>query len=122
MSLAMKNNDTSSFTPNNSSFSLNGSLNSSSLKRKRPLMIEIPNVLAEIQVDSAKKRVSSAANCCGDDGIVRSSGFGVGVFAVKGKKKTMEDAHTIVSCPIAKKVLTSCLYLDKLIFHDKLML
>lgn len=68
-------------------------------------MIEIPNVLTEIQVDSAKKRVSSAANCCGDDGIVCSSGFGVGVFAVKGKKKTMEDAHTVVSCPIAKKVL-----------------
>ncbi|KAK1403254.1 Protein-serine/threonine phosphatase [Heracleum sosnowskyi] len=96
MSLAI---DTS-LTPKNSSFSLNGSLNSSSLKRKRPPMIEIPNVLTEIQVDSAKKRVSS---CCGDDGFVCSSGFGVGIFAVKGKKKTMEDAHTIVSCPIAKK-------------------
>lgn len=104
MSLAMKNTDTS-LTPKNSSFSLNGSLNSCSLKRKRPPMIEIPNVLTEIQVDSAKKRVSSAGSCCADDGFVCSSGFGVGVFAVKGKKKIMEDAHTVVSCPIAKKVL-----------------
>ncbi|WOH16592.1 hypothetical protein DCAR_0936150 [Daucus carota subsp. sativus] len=103
MSLAMNSIDTS-FSPKKSSFSLNGSVNSCSLKRKRPPTIEIPRVLTEIPVDSAKKRVGSGGNCCGDDGFVCSSGFGVGVYAVKGKKKTMEDSYTIVSCPISKKV------------------
>ncbi|KAL1804501.1 hypothetical protein ACET3Z_033148 [Daucus carota] len=102
MSLAMNSKDTS-FSPKKSSFSLNGSVNSCSLKRKRPPTIEIPSVLTEIPVDSAKKRVSSGGNCCGDNGFVCSSGFGVGVYAVKGKKKTMEDAYSIVSCPISKK-------------------
>lgn len=68
-------------------------------------MIEIPNVLTEIPVESAKIRVNSAGTCCDHDGFVCSGGFGVGVYAVKGKKKTMEDAHSIVSCPIANKVI-----------------
>ncbi|CAI0464648.1 unnamed protein product [Linum tenue] len=61
----------------------------SSLKRKRPPMIEIPNVLQEIKSEAPTPR---------RDGFLSSSGPGVCVSAVKGKKKFMEDSHKIVSC------------------------
>lgn len=72
---------------------------SCSLKRKRPPKIEIPNVLREIAVDrdlSVREYVPLKDAVC-------SSGYGVGVFSLKGKKKFMEDAHKIVSCSLDKK-------------------
>ncbi|KAL6193280.1 hypothetical protein ACLB2K_034364 [Fragaria x ananassa] len=61
----------------------------SSLKRKRPPKIEIPNVLQEIKTE--KKHAQR-------NGVVCFGGNGVAVFSAKGKKKFMEDAHKIVSC------------------------
>ncbi|KAL6186482.1 hypothetical protein ACLB2K_042602 [Fragaria x ananassa] len=61
----------------------------SSLKRKRPTRIEIPNVLQEIKTE--KKHAPR-------NGVVCFGGNGVAVFSAKGKKKFMEDAHKIVSC------------------------
>ncbi|KDP26688.1 hypothetical protein JCGZ_17846 [Jatropha curcas] len=69
------------------------SLVSSSLKRKRPPKIEIPNVLQEIQADKVKFKDLTPRN---DPSCF--SGIGVGVSSIKGKKKFMEDAHKIVSC------------------------
>uniref|UniRef100_A0A2C9UMX3 protein-serine/threonine phosphatase n=1 Tax=Manihot esculenta TaxID=3983 RepID=A0A2C9UMX3_MANES len=66
---------------------------SCSLKRKRPPKIEIPNVLQEIQADKLKFKDLSPS----DDSIC-FSGIGVGVAAIKGNKKFMEDTHKIVSC------------------------
>ncbi|KAK9934595.1 hypothetical protein M0R45_021732 [Rubus argutus] len=63
----------------------------SSLKRKRPANIEIPNVLQELKPE--KQRDFTPRN-----GVVCFSGIGVGVSSAKGKKKFMEDAHKIVSC------------------------
>lgn len=63
----------------------------SSLKRKRPPQIEIPNVLQEIQNDNLKFRDLPHQNdalCFG--------GNGFGVVSTKGKKKFMEDSHRIV--------------------------
>ncbi|KAJ8758938.1 hypothetical protein K2173_002717 [Erythroxylum novogranatense] len=62
-------------------------------KAKRPPQIEIPNVLQEIQTGHLKFREPVS-----QDQTYSSSGIGVGVFAVKGKKKFMEDTHKIVSC------------------------
>ncbi|CAN1795171.1 Probable protein phosphatase 2C 14 [Linum perenne] len=67
---------------------------SSSLKRKRPPMIAIPTVLQEISSQTPKFRDPLTA---GDGGVISSSGLGVCVSAVKGKKKFMEDSHKIVS-------------------------
>ncbi|KAF3431185.1 hypothetical protein FNV43_RR25915 [Rhamnella rubrinervis] len=64
---------------------------SSSLKRKRPPMIEIPNVLREIQTDKLPDRVPH-------NNAISVSGVGVGVSSSKGKKKFMEDTHKFVSC------------------------
>ncbi|KAB1203125.1 putative protein phosphatase 2C 14 [Morella rubra] len=66
---------------------------SSSLKRKRPPKIEIPNVLQEIQADSFTCRDYTAR-----DDAVCLAGIGVGVSSVKGKKKFMEDTHKILPC------------------------
>ncbi|KAJ7982045.1 putative Phosphatase 2C family protein [Quillaja saponaria] len=64
---------------------------SSSLKRKRPPKIEIPNVLKEVSTEKPRNLLSqSEAVCFGE--------FGFGVFSVKGKKKLMEDAHKVVPC------------------------
>ncbi|KAI3733453.1 hypothetical protein L6452_12896 [Arctium lappa] len=72
-----------------------------SKKRKRPPMIEIPNVLQEIESSAAK---FTPENCeSRSDGVFSSSGFGVGVCSVKGRKSFMEDAHTIVSSSNADK-------------------
>ncbi|KAF2282250.1 hypothetical protein GH714_043891 [Hevea brasiliensis] len=65
---------------------------SCSLKRKRPPKIEIPNVLQEIQADKLKYKDLTPRN----DPIC-FSGIGVGVSAIKGNKKFMEDTHKIVS-------------------------
>ncbi|CAI0464642.1 unnamed protein product, partial [Linum tenue] len=71
----------------------------SSLKRKRPPMIEIPNVLQEIKSEDANLKFNDfAAPTPRRDGFLSSSGPGVCVSAVKGKKKFMEDSHKIVSC------------------------
>ncbi|ONI30358.1 hypothetical protein PRUPE_1G246400 [Prunus persica] len=64
---------------------------SSSLKRKRPPMIEIPNVLQEIKTEKLRDFTPENDAVC-------FSGIGVGVSAAKGKKKFMEDTHKIVSC------------------------
>ncbi|PQP97669.1 hypothetical protein Pyn_10516 [Prunus yedoensis var. nudiflora] len=64
---------------------------SSSLKRKRPPMIEIPNVLQEIKTEKVRDFTPENDAIC-------FSGIGVGVSASKGKKKFMEDTHKIVSC------------------------
>ncbi|XP_076941622.1 putative protein phosphatase 2C 14 [Bidens hawaiensis] len=64
-------------------------------KRKRPPMIEIPNLLklTEFSGDEFKSR-----NCeMRAEGVELGSGFGVGVCSVKGRKSFMEDMHTIVS-------------------------
>lgn len=73
---------------------------SCSLKRKRPPMLAIPNILREIIVD---KELSSR-ECVSSEDSISFSDSGVGVFSVKGKKKFMEDAHKIVSCSRTKKV------------------
>lgn len=59
-------------------------------KRKRPPMIEIPNVLQASEF--APENIESKS-----DVVSASTGFGVGVYSVKGRKSFMEDAHTIVS-------------------------
>ncbi|KAF2307056.1 hypothetical protein GH714_024587 [Hevea brasiliensis] len=66
---------------------------SCSLKRKRPPKIEIPNVLQEIQADKLKFKDLTPRN-----DPVCFSGIGVGVSAIKGNKKFMEDTHKIISC------------------------
>ncbi|GLT86533.1 hypothetical protein SLE2022_378300 [Rubroshorea leprosula] len=66
---------------------------SSSLKRKRPPKIQIPDILREIQAEELAFRDSTPKN-----DAVCFSGGGVGISAVKGKKKFMEDTHKIVSC------------------------
>ncbi|XP_023768365.1 probable protein phosphatase 2C 14 [Lactuca sativa] len=63
-------------------------------KRKRPPMIEIPNVLQVIESAAEKFRPKS---CESRSDVFSSSGFGVGVCSVKGRKLFMEDTHTIVS-------------------------
>ncbi|XP_024992101.1 probable protein phosphatase 2C 14 [Cynara cardunculus var. scolymus] len=73
-----------------------------SKKRKRPPMIEIPNVLQEIESAAVKftpKNFESRS-----DAVFSSSGFGVGVCSVKGRKSFMEDTHTIVSSSNTDKV------------------
>ena len=80
-------------SPSSFKCSLINPLVSGSLKRKRPPKIEIPNVLQEIQANTLKVKDVTPQN-----DAVCFSGLGVGVFAVKGKKKFMEDAHKIVSC------------------------
>ncbi|XP_071926019.1 probable protein phosphatase 2C 14 [Coffea arabica] len=72
---------------------------SCSLKRKRPPKIEIPNVLREIVVG----KEPSLRECAPQENAVCSSGYGVGVYSLKGKKKFMEDAHKIVTCSFNKK-------------------
>ncbi|XP_076884774.1 putative protein phosphatase 2C 14 [Bidens hawaiensis] len=64
-------------------------------KRKRPPMIEIPNLRkqAEFAGDEFKLRNGGLKA----DGVELGSGFGVGVCSVKGRKLFMEDTHTIVS-------------------------
>ncbi|KAL3649810.1 hypothetical protein CASFOL_006213 [Castilleja foliolosa] len=72
---------------------------SCSLKRKRPPKIEIPNVLREISDDILKLRTghgqTEGSACFADNGVC--------VFALKGKKKFMEDAHKIFSSPNGDK-------------------
>ncbi|XP_057776801.1 probable protein phosphatase 2C 14 isoform X2 [Salvia miltiorrhiza] len=60
----------------------------SSLKRKRPPKIDIPNVLREIPADIFKAQPGDAGVCF--------SASGVAVSAAKGKKKFMEDSHKIL--------------------------
>lgn len=74
----------------------NGLASSSSLKRKRPPKICIPNVLREISADISKGKKG--------DGGVCFSACGVGVFSIKGKKKFMEDAHKIFHSSNGSKV------------------
>ncbi|KAK9063478.1 hypothetical protein SSX86_017348 [Deinandra increscens subsp. villosa] len=67
-------------------------LTTSLKKRKRPPMIEIPN-LHQITESAAAKFTSnfeSKSNC-----MFSSGGSGVGVCSVKGRKSFMEDTHTI---------------------------
>ncbi|XP_054821334.1 probable protein phosphatase 2C 14 [Prosopis cineraria] len=63
---------------------------SSSLKRKRPLRILIPDLLQEIQTPKLNDSKALEDDVC-------FSGLGFGVLSVKGKKLCMEDAHKIVS-------------------------
>lgn len=71
----------------------------SSLKRKRPPMIEIPNVLQEIHtVNSHTSTKPRFQELTPRNTALSFSGNGVGVSAIKGKKKFMEDTHKIVSC------------------------
>ncbi|KFK41198.1 hypothetical protein AALP_AA2G098200 [Arabis alpina] len=65
----------------------------SSLKRKRPTQIEIPNVLQEIQTDNLRFRDLPHQN-----DAVCLGGNGFGVVSTKGKKKFMEDSHRIAPC------------------------
>ncbi|KAJ4826955.1 hypothetical protein Tsubulata_040754 [Turnera subulata] len=66
----------------------NAPLAVSSLKRKRPPQIEIPRVLQEIKkFEDLTPRTE--AICFGE--------AGVGVSAIKGKKKFMEDRHRVIS-------------------------
>ncbi|OVA20582.1 Protein phosphatase 2C (PP2C)-like domain [Macleaya cordata] len=65
-----------------------------SLKRKRPPKIQIPSVLREIPSDKIRNKDNTAE----EDTTVEYCEPGVGVFSMKGKKKIMEDTHTIVSC------------------------
>ncbi|KAI7727323.1 hypothetical protein M8C21_027595 [Ambrosia artemisiifolia] len=64
-------------------------------KRKRPPMIQIPNLLQV--TESAAVKFTDRSFESNWDGVVSSSGFGVGVCSVKGRKSFMEDTHTIVS-------------------------
>ncbi|GAB2280527.1 hypothetical protein Dimus_015153 [Dionaea muscipula] len=68
---------------------------SCSLKRKRPPSIQIPDVLREIRTEvQLTKSTGSPAK---DNDVFCFRDLGVGVSAVKGKKKFMEDTHKIVS-------------------------
>ncbi|KAJ6431088.1 hypothetical protein OIU84_018561 [Salix udensis] len=71
----------------------------SSLKRKRPPMIEIPNVLQEINtVNSNTSTKPHFRELTPKNTALSFCGNGVGVSAIKGKKKFMEDTHKIVPC------------------------
>ncbi|KAJ6721929.1 PROTEIN PHOSPHATASE 2C [Salix viminalis] len=71
----------------------------SSLKRKRPPMIEIPNVLQEINtVNSNTSTKFHFRELTPKNTALSFCGNGVGVSAIKGKKKFMEDTHKIVPC------------------------
>ncbi|KAJ4960331.1 hypothetical protein NE237_020241 [Protea cynaroides] len=63
-----------------------------SLKRKRPPMIEIPQVLREI----CTEKLIFHEKTVGDQPL-GFDGDEVGVFSMKGQKKVMEDTHKIVS-------------------------
>lgn len=65
------------------------------LKRKRPPMIQIPQVLQEIPADKVWLRVR---DCPPQHDAVLFPDLGAGVFSVKGKKKLMEDTHRVFSC------------------------
>lgn len=83
---------------------------SCSLKRKRPLKIEIPNVLSEIPVDVFKE---SGVWREGDD-PVSFADSGVGVYSLKGKKKFMEDSYKVFASANGNKVaikIDSCFVL-----------
>ena len=67
------------------------SADSSSLKRKRPPMIEIPHVLQQVQPHKLFDFKPLK-----EDEHVSFSGYGYGVFSVKGNKRFMEDAHKVV--------------------------
>ncbi|MCD9639323.1 hypothetical protein HAX54_023763 [Datura stramonium] len=71
-----------------------------SLKRKRPLKIEIPRpiVLCEIRVDSEPFLKNGA-----DTTPMCFVGHGVGLFCRKGKKTFMEDTHKIISSSHGKR-------------------
>ncbi|GMY26331.1 probable protein phosphatase 2C 14 [Fagus crenata] len=73
--------------------SVSSSTSSSSLKRKRPPKIEIPNVLQEMPKDKFTSRDSTPQH----DAVCFAE-IGVGVSSVKGKKKFMEDTHKILPC------------------------
>lgn len=76
----------------------------SSLKRKRPPKIDIPNVLRDISADIFKGQQQADADAAAGAGGVCFSASGVAVFAAKGKKKFMEDAHKIFHSSNANKV------------------
>ncbi|KAL1550385.1 protein-serine/threonine phosphatase [Salvia divinorum] len=71
----------------------------SSLKRKRPPKIDIPIVLREIPADICNGQAAAGIG----DGAACFSSSSVAVFAVKGKKKFMEDAHNIFHSSNATK-------------------
>ncbi|XP_047308846.1 probable protein phosphatase 2C 14 [Impatiens glandulifera] len=75
----------------------------SSLKRKRPPSLQIPAVLREIASDCTKTPRFGGFGSEKEE-PVRFCRPGVGLVSIKGKKKFMEDAHTIVvsnsSCDI----------------------
>ncbi|KAI3730886.1 hypothetical protein L1987_62066 [Smallanthus sonchifolius] len=70
------------------------SILTTSKKRKRPPMIEIPNLLQLTESAAAAKFTPSNFESK-SNGVFSSSGFGVGVCSVKGRKSFMEDNHTI---------------------------
>ncbi|KAD2803953.1 hypothetical protein E3N88_37330 [Mikania micrantha] len=70
-------------------------------KRKRPPMIEIPNALQVTGSASGKFTPTNFESR--SNGVFSSSGFGVGVCSVKGRKSFMEDTHTIISESNTKK-------------------
>lgn len=72
----------------------------SSLKRKRPPKICIPNVLCEISADISQVKKGGGGGVC-------FSASGVGVFSIKGKKKFMEDSHKIFHSSNDRKVGTA---------------
>lgn len=72
-----------------------------SLKRKRPLKIEIPAVLSEIPVDVFKE---SGGRRNGDEPVFFAES-GVAVYSLKGKKKFMEDSHRVYSSSNSDKVV-----------------
>lgn len=72
-----------------------------SLKRKRPLKIEIPAVLSEIPVDVFKE---CGGRWKGDEPVCFAES-GVGVYSLKGKKKFMEDSHRVYSSSNGDKVV-----------------
>lgn len=82
---------------------------SSSLKRKRPPKINIPNVLREVSADIFKGRTAQGPG----DAAVCFADSGVGVFSLKGNKKFMEDAHKIFPSSNGNKVGTKsfCLHI-----------
>lgn len=89
-----------------------GPISNGSLKRKRPLKIEIPAVLSEIPVDVFKES--------GDDPVCFADS-GVGVYSLKGKKKFMEDSYKVFASANGDKVVVkigSCFVFFSLVsFH-----
>ncbi|PIA51647.1 hypothetical protein AQUCO_01100484v1 [Aquilegia coerulea] len=110
LSISSSSVSTNSSSSNRCCGILNTIKTSDSLKRKRPLKIQLPSsVLREIQIEKVKNKDNMSVE---DQQPLEYMGLGVGVFCKKGKKKVMEDTHKIFSGLNGnpKKVISRCFF------------